>query len=184
MAVTKKCRRRKEYITQELTKTNAQSKNLLRFVSGNSDLALASFSLSCSIAKHGKPFNDGEFLKSAFMDCAPFLFDDFKNKDAIIKRIEELPISIDTVKNRVLAMNANIGSKLRKHLAGCDFFSICLDEITDITSSARLAIFASYSSGHEMYEELLSLETLSSNTTGKDICEIVVNTLHEKNKDM
>ena len=84
---------RKEYITQELTKTNTQSKNLLRFVSGNSDLVSASFSLSYSIVKHGKPFSDCEFLKSAFMDCAPFLFDDFKNKDAIIKRIEELPIS-------------------------------------------------------------------------------------------
>ena len=117
----------------------------------------ASFSLSYRNVKHGKPFSDGEFLKSAFMDCAPFLFDDFKNKDAIIKRIEELPISKNTVKNRVMAMNANIASKLRKHLSDCDFFSICLDETTDITSSARLAIFARYSSWHEMYEELLSL---------------------------
>ena len=139
----------------------------------------ASFSLSYSIAKHGKPFNDGEFLKSAFMDCAPFLLDDFKNKDAIIKRIEEYPISRNTVKNRVMVMNANIASKLRKDLAGCDFFSICLDETTDITSSAQLAIFARYSSGHEMHEELLSLETLSSNTTGKDVCEIVVNMLSD-----
>ena len=60
--------------------------------------------------------------------------------------------------------------------------SFCLDETTDITSSARLAIFARYCSGHEMYEELLSLETLSSNTTGKDICEIVVNMLRERNR--
>ena len=81
-------------------------------------------------------------------------------------------------------MNANIASKLRNDLAGCDFFSICLDETTDITSSARLAIFAGYYSGHEMYEELLSLETLSLNTTGKDICEIVVNMLREGNIDM
>ena len=68
---------RKEYITLELTKTNAQSKDLLRFASGNSDLVSASFSLSYSIVNHGKPFSDGEFLKSAFMDCAHFLFDDF-----------------------------------------------------------------------------------------------------------
>ena len=147
-------------------------------------MVLASFSFSYSIVKHGKPFSDGEFLKSAFMDCAPFLFDDFKNKDAIIKRIEEIPISRNTAKNRVMAINANIASKLRKDLAGCDFFSICHDETTDITSFDRLAIFARHSSGHEMYEELLSLETLSSNTTGKDICEIVVNMLREKNIDM
>ena len=76
---------RRKYITQELTKTNAQSKKFLRFVSGNSDLVSASFSLSYSIVMHGKPFSDGEFLRSAFMDCAPFLFDDFKNKDTIIK---------------------------------------------------------------------------------------------------
>ena len=76
---------RKQYISRELTKTNAQSKKLLRFVSGNSDLASASFSLSYSIVKHGKPFSDGEFLNSAFMDGAPFLLDDLKNKDAIIK---------------------------------------------------------------------------------------------------
>ena len=118
------------------------------------------------------------------MDCAPVLSDDFKNKDAIIKRIEELAISTNTVKNQVMAMNANIASKLRKVLAGCDFFSICLDETTDITSSARLAIFARYSSGHEMYEELFSSETLSSNTTGKDICDIVVDMLRERNIDM
>ena len=95
-----KCLSRKclsEYITLELTRTNAQSKNFLKFVSGNSYLASASFSLSYSIVKHGRPFSDAEFLKSAFMDCAPFLFDDFKNKDAIIKRIEELRISINTV---------------------------------------------------------------------------------------
>ena len=184
VAVKKSEEERKEYITQELTKTNAQWKNLLRFVSGNSDLASARFSLSINIAKHGKPISDGEFHKIAFMDCAPFLFDDFKNKDAIIKRMEELPISRNTALNRVMAMNANIASKLRKDLAGCDFLSICLDETTDITSFARLAIFARYSSGHEMYEELLSLETLSLNTTGKDICVIVVNTLRERNIDM
>ena len=101
------------------------------------------------------------------MECARFLFDEFKNKDVIIKRIEELPISRNTVKDRVMARNANIASKLRKDLAGCDFFSICLDETTDITSFARLAIFARYSSGHEMYEELPSLESLSSNILGR-----------------
>ena len=127
----------------------------------------ASFSLSYSIVKHGKPFSYGEFLKSAFMECARFLFDEFKHKDVIIKRIEELPISRNTVKDRVMARNANIESKLRKDLAGCDFFSICLDETTDITSFARLAIFARYSSGHEMYEELHSLESLSSNILGR-----------------
>ena len=35
-----------------------------------------------------------------------------------------------------------------------------------------------------MYEELLSLETLSLSTTGKDVCDIVVNLLHDRKIDM
>ena len=67
-----------------------------------------------------------------------------------------------------MAMHSNyIASQIRKDLDGCDFFSICLDETTDITSPAQLAVFARYCSSDEMYEELLYLESLPSNTTGK-----------------
>ncbi|XP_068204693.1 protein FAM200A-like [Palaemon carinicauda] len=79
-------------------------------------------------------------------------------------------------------IRSNIASQIGEDLAGCDFFSICLDETTEITSSARLAIFARYYSGHKMYEELLSLENLYSNTTGKDIRDILVNMLRECNR--
>ena len=117
---------REEYIKQVLRKKTAQSKSLLRFVSGYSDLVSASFSLSHKIVKHGKASSDGEFLKKAFVDCSPFLFDDFKNKDASVKRIEELPISRNTGKARIMAMHSNIASQIGKDLASCDFFQFVL----------------------------------------------------------
>ena len=80
---------RKEYIKQELKKT-LQSKNLLRCIDRDSNLVSSNFSLSHSIVKQEKPFCEEEFLKTAFMECAFFLFDDIQNKAVIIKLIEEL----------------------------------------------------------------------------------------------
>ena len=64
-------------------------------------------------------------------------------------------------------MHSYVKNQIEKDLAVCDFFSICLDETTDVTSSARLSVFVRYFTGNEIHEELLGLETLSSNTTGK-----------------
>ena len=69
-------------------------------------------------------------------------------------------------------------------MAVCDFFSICLDETTDVVSSAQLSVFVRYFTGNEIHEELPSLETLSSNTTEKNICDIVVNMFNERKIDI
>ena len=112
---------RKEYIKQELKKT-LQSKNLLRFIGRDSNLVSASLSLTHSIVKHGKLFCEGEFLMTAFVECASFLFDDFQNKAAIIKRIKELPVSRNIVKNRVVTMHSFVKNQIEKDFAVCDFF--------------------------------------------------------------
>ena len=80
-----------------------------------------------------------------------------------------MPISRNTVKNRVVTMHSYVKNQIEKDLAVCDFFSICLDETTDVTSSARLSVFVRYFTGNKIHEELLGLETLSSNRGGEKI---------------
>jgi len=55
-------------------------------------------------------------------------------------------------------------------------FSICLDESTDITGSARLSIFIKYFVDNEIKEELVKLVSLQETTKRTDICKAVVNT--------
>lgn len=50
------------------------------------------------IAKQGKPLCDGEYIK----EPALFLFEDFENKDKIIQRIKDFPITRDAVNDQVL----------------------------------------------------------------------------------
>jgi len=53
----------------------------MKFVGSNSNIVATNFAVSNVIAKRGKPFCDGEYIKDLMMETAPFLFEDFSNKD-------------------------------------------------------------------------------------------------------
>ena len=54
-------------------------------------------------------------------------------------------------------------------------FSIFIAESTDITSSARLALFSQFCKGDELCEAIVALLTLPEHTTGTEICKAVIN---------
>jgi hypothetical protein len=71
----------------------------------------------------------------------PF-FTVFHKRKNLFQRIKDLPVSGNTVKDGILKMKINIADQLTKYIRSYKFLSTCLDESTDVTSSARLAIIA------------------------------------------
>jgi hypothetical protein len=57
-----------------------QSNVLMKFVSGISNLVAAGLEIPKIIAKHWKPFSDGDYIKESWLECVPFLFDGFPEK--------------------------------------------------------------------------------------------------------
>ena len=149
----------------------------MNFISGrsSSNLVAASFEVSKIIAQHGKPLSDGDYIKEAWLECAPFLFDNFSEKEKVIQLIKDLSLSRKTVKDRILKLESDTTKQLTQDLSSCKFFSICVDESTDITSSARLAMFSRFCKGDELCEEMFALLTLPERTTGAEICKTVIN---------
>jgi len=135
----------------------------------NNNLSAASFSVSHCIAQHGKLLSDEEYLKDVFLKKSIIFFQDFTNKNEIIKRINDLPVSRNTVKDRIICMSNDIANQLQTDLASENYFSICLGESSDVTLHARLAVFVRFSSVNVMREELIKLMTISTKTTGQDI---------------
>ncbi|XP_063856091.1 protein FAM200A-like isoform X1 [Scylla paramamosain] len=176
----------RELIFRELSKMKKQAETCMNVISGrpSSNLVAGSFEISKVIAQHGKPLSDGEYIKEAWLECAPFLFDDFSEKEKIIQRIKDLSVSRKTVKDRILKLERNTAEQLTKDLSSCKFFSICVDESTDITSSARLAIIARFCRGDEVCEEMVALASLPEHTTGAEICKTVVNELSTRQIDI
>lgn len=158
-----------EIIQKEVKRQYHQSNNFRKMLKPKNNISAASFQVSYTIAQHGKPLSDGEYLKEAFKNCSELLFEDFPNKNDILKRINEMPAARNTVKDRIIAMDKDVTDQLLLDLKNAGMFSICLDESTDVTSAARLAVIARYPSGNIMKEELISLMTLSEKTRGQDI---------------
>jgi hypothetical protein len=96
-----------------------------------------------------------------------------ENYDKVINRIKKIPLSRNTVKDRILELTNNVKRQLYLNLSSVKVFLISLDETTDITSKSRLATIARYSDGIKMREDLVELENLSNKTTGVEICRVV-----------
>jgi hypothetical protein len=120
--LTKSADELKCFISRALSNKDAQNDKLIKFVKKSDNLVSASFDVAKSIAVRGKPFNDGDFIKMSWLDCADNLFQDFDNKDAIIQRIKDLSISRNTIKERILSMNSNIENQLIHDLNQSSFF--------------------------------------------------------------
>ncbi|GFV94408.1 general transcription factor II-I repeat domain-containing protein 2A [Trichonephila clavipes] len=92
----------KELIVSAIKDRNKQSTYTIKYESKNCHTSAASYSTANVIARHGKPFQEGEFLREAWLACTPSSFDDFDNKDKIIQRIKDIPLSRNTIKDRNL----------------------------------------------------------------------------------
>jgi len=127
-----------------------------------------SFDVAKSIGIRGKPFSNEDFIKMSWL--ADNLFHDFDHKDAIIRRIEDLSISRNTIKKRILSMN--IENRLIHVFNQSSFLSICIDESKiPITSSARLSIISRFCF-NEVREELIKLASIPAKTTGENQCTV------------
>ena len=86
------------------------------------DWNLASFADAFAIVRNEKPFTDGEYAKKLMFDVANELFDDFLNKDKIIKRMKDMPLSARTVHDRTIMMSNQIEATQVKDIYAAPFF--------------------------------------------------------------
>lgn len=84
----------------QASQASQASQQQLRLWTRQGDYHSASFAGSLAIVKNGKPLTDGEYAKTFMLDVANERFDDLPNKDKIIKRIQDMPLSARTVRTR------------------------------------------------------------------------------------
>ncbi|XP_048364675.1 protein ZBED8-like [Sphaerodactylus townsendi] len=165
---------RKEFLEGKLRNYHSQHLSFSSYLSRTNHLTAASFQISLCLAKHGKPLSDGEIIKTAMLSGSNSLFHDFPNKDKILKRFSEMAISRNTVKDRVQRMASDVSQQLTTDLQKAACYSMCVDESTDVTDHARLAVILRYAAGDIMREELVKLVSLPKRTQGIDIHNAVM----------
>lgn len=124
----------------------------------------ASYVVSEMIAKAGKPFKDGEFIKQCMLQAASIVCPEKK------AQFSNISISANTVAERISDMSGNIYDQLREKAKHFHSYSLALDESTDVTDTAQLAIYVrGVDNNFEVTEELLSVIAMHGQTTAQEI---------------
>lgn len=128
----------------------------------------ASYLLTYKLAKASKPFSEGEFLKECMVDAANILCPESKSK------FENLSLSRRTVTRRVELIDEDLTNSLNKKAESFKFYSLALDESTDIKDTAQLLIFVrGITDNFEITEEFLTMESMRGTTRGVDLYDTV-----------
>ncbi|GFR02502.1 general transcription factor II-I repeat domain-containing protein 2 [Trichonephila clavata] len=110
----------------------------------------ASFRVALEIAKRGKPFTDGEMIKECIIAVAKEMCPEKVNL------LKTASMSANTVARRVENIAENISSQLFDKNGHVEWFSLALDESTDVSDTAQVLIYIrGVDKSYEVHEELL-----------------------------
>ena len=84
-------------------------------------------------------------------------------------------MSSRTITRRIEDLSDDVELKQKNQVNKLEYFSICLDETTDVTDTAQLGIFIrGVSTNFDIFEEFLGLVPLYNTTTGEDILQAML----------
>jgi hypothetical protein len=98
------------------------------------------------------------------------------------KKINEIPLSNTTVKRRIDEMSENVKIAIITVLNQSEYFSLQLDESTDVAGGANLLAFVRFELNGNI-EGMLFCQSLSTKTTGEEIFKSVDSFIKENEVD-
>lgn len=157
------------YFETKLKELNTSKTKITQFTKINEKAMHASYLISLQIAKAGKPHTIGENLVlPAIKVTVGVMFGDKFSKD-----VEMIPLSNDTVTRRINDMSQWTENQLIERASKSRFFSLQLDESTDVQGLCQLLVFIRYIWNNAPHEDMLFCEPIIRGTS-----EEIFNTLN------
>ena len=136
-----------------------------------------SYRIAYKIAENKKAHIIGEeLIKPCIVESAHLLL----GEDAAAK-MNKIPLSNTTIRGRVKEMSADILSQVIINLQETQFFSLQLDESTDVSNCAQLIAYVRYIGDENIIDEFLFCKSLETTTRGEDIFRVLQNFFTEHN---
>lgn len=124
----------------------------------------ASFKVSHILAKAGKPFTEGQLVKNCIVTAVEELCPDK------LPLFNAISLSANTVARRTEDLGKNFEIQLKDACKDFEWFSIALDESTDVADSAQVLLFIrGVNKDFKITEELADVHSMESRTTGIEI---------------
>lgn len=151
--------------SRQLVEQLKKQQNLFTKQSKTQEAAVkASFVVAYNVAKENKAFSDSEFVKKCMLDVAEIICPENK------KDFENVSLSRRTTTRRIEVMERDLLEQLMHKSEQFDWYSLALDDSTDVTDTAQLLIFIrGVNDEFDITQELLSMESMKDTTTGEDL---------------
>nr|XP_033788672.1 general transcription factor II-I repeat domain-containing protein 2-like [Geotrypetes seraphini] len=95
-----------------------------------------------------------------------------------------MPLSARTVHNRTIMMANQIEATQVKDINAAPFFSLALDESTDVSHLSQFSVIARYAVGDTLREESLAVLPMKGTTRGEDLFKFFTELAKEQNLPM
>jgi len=165
---------RKKMLQEFKDSLEKRQNSFKRVANENMASVRASYRVASIIAKEGKPFTDGEFVKKCILETVEEITPN------AVKSFSCVSLSASTVTRRIEDLGSDISLQLKERARNFTHFSLALDESEDISHTSQLIIFVrGINQNFEVCEELATLKSLKDATTGENIFLSLTETLDE-----
>ncbi|XP_076354394.1 general transcription factor II-I repeat domain-containing protein 2-like [Tachypleus tridentatus] len=142
----------------------------------NESVTCTSYKTVHRMAERGKPFTDSNFIKECMMEATNELCSEKANF------FESISLSATSVVRRAEELGENIALQICQKARNVLWYSLALDESTDLSSTSQLLMFIhGVNLDFQITEELASVCSMHGRTTGEDIFMEVHKTLQDYN---
>lgn len=154
-----------EFFSTKLKELKTQKKIVETFSTSNCKATEASYRVALRIAKAGKPHNIGEtLLLPAAKDMCSVMMG-----EAAAAKLNVIPLSDNTVQRRISDMALDVKEQVLDGIRESPYFSIQIDESTDVANCAQLMTYVRYIRELNVQEEFLFCHSLTAHTTAEEI---------------
>jgi hypothetical protein len=169
----------REFFDRKLNELRSQKKVIQTFSNVNDKATEASYHVALRIAKAGKPHNIGEtlILPTAKDMCSMML------GEAAAAKLNAIPLSDNTVQRRISDMASDVKEQVLNGVRESPFFSIQLDESTDVANCAQLMVYVRYIEELSVQDEFLFCHPLPTRTTAEEIFKALNEFMQESRID-
>jgi zinc finger BED domain-containing protein 5/7/8/9 len=150
-----------DFYERKLESLKISKNNIFNFAAINQKATYASYKISLRIAQTGKPHTIVESLiLPAIKDAVGIMFD-----QKCLKDIEKLSLSNNTVSRRIDEISEWVECKLIERVNFSRWFSLQIDESTDIQGLSQMIVFVRYIWMNECLEDFLCCEPIIRGTS-------------------
>ena len=136
---------------------------------------MASYEIALMLLRKSKSLRDGELVKQCAIKMAHMF-----GEDKVARKFETVSLSHQTIARRVSDLGKHESLKLKSIVENCTYFSLALDESTNISDTSELLIFIrTVDVNFTVQEELVKVCSLNEGTKGSNIYAALESVIHD-----